>query len=670
MEKIANIIYRVEQDIERKWKCIMVVGSILGTLVVMCMNLHMIGPSMYDEYLLVRVAYSISQGEWLGAYDSLIMVKNPSFQIFLALTSKLGLPYLMALGMLRSGAAVYFANTLKKILDSKIIVLLGYVVLQFSPVLFTETGTKLYRTSLVVPMVVILFCSLISMYIHRYDKKLLKYSIFSGLALAFFWYIREDSIWVAPFTAGALLCVAACLVKAFWKKKDKKSLQYMVKRLVITMLPVLCLVLATNALCLVNYVKYGVYATNDFKGTYFSDATASMQSVNQEEIPYVTVNRETIEKLYEVSPTFASIRTEMDAMYESGWQSWGTEEGVDDGEIEGGYIFWALREAVSNSGYYADAATANAFYKAMYEEIEAAFESGELQKSDEIGFVWGGNLELDKILEKTIESIRWIITYDKVTVGVRTSTSGGDTLVLAEVMSHTTMVLEEDKMAEVVGWAFATNSEETIKVEVEIEGQGVYTVEYQESPDVYAKYGEQYSNADMARFDFSEVLSNRESEVYVYVYLDDALVETYNLAENSEGIFTDDYYIWFDTLEISLGVDTYGELKNEQMWIPSIITAIYRALGGVVCGLAMLSMLYIVVQSFRKNEKCSVYVLVLLGLFASFVVINLGVGYAYAEAWNSDTRYTYLLGAYPVLEMFNIMSIGIAVDTLRVKWRA
>ena len=48
----------------------------------------------HDDYLFVRLAKSILNGEWLGPYDQLTLVKGPVYPLFLAVAHHTGLPLL------------------------------------------------------------------------------------------------------------------------------------------------------------------------------------------------------------------------------------------------------------------------------------------------------------------------------------------------------------------------------------------------------------------------------------------------------------------------------------------------------------------------------------------------------------------------------------------------
>ena len=71
--------------------------------------------------------------------------------------------------------------------------------------------------------------------------------------------------------------------------------------------------------------------------------------------------------MYEISPTLASIQDSLDAVMDLyAAQSGRIEENKKYGNVENGWFFWALRDAVQLEGYYKDGRTADRFYQAIY----------------------------------------------------------------------------------------------------------------------------------------------------------------------------------------------------------------------------------------------------------------------------------------------------------------
>ena len=79
-----------------------------------------------------------------------------------------------------------------------------------------------------------------------------------------------------------------------------------------------------------------------------------------EDIPYVSVSRAKLKRLYEISPSLKKIEPFMEEQMDI-WSRIDCQAG--DGEVEDGWFFWAFREAVFRAGYYETAKTADGFYR-------------------------------------------------------------------------------------------------------------------------------------------------------------------------------------------------------------------------------------------------------------------------------------------------------------------
>ncbi|MDO5147715.1 MAG: hypothetical protein Q4D60_12030 [Eubacteriales bacterium] len=233
---------------------------------------------------------------------------------------------------------------------------------------------RAYRMAIVPYAAILVFGCFIGLYFRRDQeiRVLLPWSIGSGLSLAFFWFIREDSIWIMPFVAVVLLLL---IVQLFLYRKNIKKI---VLRLVLYFLPILVLVTADLTQRAINYSHYGIFSTNDRSDTEFGKMMSYLYKIEDKQAADdVWVSNQTIEKVMSVSPTFASIRTEItDSL--AAWM--GGQDACGD------VILWALRDAATWAGYYEDAVTANQFWGKVNDEIKEAIENGSLKTDHLIRF--------------------------------------------------------------------------------------------------------------------------------------------------------------------------------------------------------------------------------------------------------------------------------------------
>ena len=74
-------------------------------------------------------------------------------------------------------------------------------------------------------------------------------------------------------------------------------------------IPICLVLLSINMVCLLNKYYYGVYIFNQYWGKEYKEAYGALTRIKpKEEIKRVPVTKETMERLYEVSPKFSELR--------------------------------------------------------------------------------------------------------------------------------------------------------------------------------------------------------------------------------------------------------------------------------------------------------------------------------------------------------------------------
>ena len=158
----------------------------------------------YDDRMLFENAYDLLSGVWLGSYDAYALAKGIGYPMFLVLAKKLCLPYSVLLALLQAVGAWLFVRALSVRWKNPYGQTLLYLLLLFSPISLTQLVTqRLYRMAIVPGMVLVVFSGMIGLTLRKELplKKQLPWAVLTGMALAFFWQIREDSVWILPFIA-------------------------------------------------------------------------------------------------------------------------------------------------------------------------------------------------------------------------------------------------------------------------------------------------------------------------------------------------------------------------------------------------------------------------------------------------------------------------------------
>lgn len=330
---------------------------------------------VYDDQLLFGYAKSLLAGEWLGAYNNLTLVKGISYPVFIVLCNLLSIPYTAGLSLLNIGSALAFLKAVSPRLTcfySKCII---YVLVIFAPTGFSAYITQRTYRMAIVPYVVLLVLScMIGLYFRRTNplRQWLPWSVGAGFSLSFFWYIREDSIWILP---ALFVIIVLTVIPLF---KGRPALHTLMPRFALLLLPFLFLGLTTLFICSMNDKHYGIFATNDRTGSEFGTTMSYLYKIEDTEAPSeIWVSRKQLQKALDVSPTLSSAEKEIQASCDA----WG-----NGGEIRGDLISWALRNGIQDAGYYRDASATEDFYKRVNAELDAAFQDGTLKEDDSIHF--------------------------------------------------------------------------------------------------------------------------------------------------------------------------------------------------------------------------------------------------------------------------------------------
>ena len=351
MEKSVHFTQRYSNNFLLIFGIVAFVLTIVRLVLGLIVPVGLLTTQAHDDALLFQYADNLLSFNWLGDYNSKTLVKGVSYSLFLALCNWLHLPYTLGLGFMNVGSALLMVVALKKRFQNKIALGCIYLLLLYAPFTYSSlVGLRAYRMAIVPFAVLILFGCLVGLYLRKEErpKSLLPWSIGAGISMGFFWFIREDSIWILPFVAVVLLIMAICVIK------EKAGIGTKVKKLILTVVPVLFLVASILVVCCMNFVYYGVFTTNDRSSGAFGKMMGYLYSIEDEDASAEEwVSHAVLESAMDVSPTLASIEPEIETYY-AAWSG--------GNPIKGDIVAWALRDAAEAAGYYQNAVETEAFF--------------------------------------------------------------------------------------------------------------------------------------------------------------------------------------------------------------------------------------------------------------------------------------------------------------------
>lgn len=326
-----------------------------------------------DDGILYEYASQITSGNWLGTYDQLRLCKAISFSFFEAICNKLMIPYTIGLAILNILSALLICKALSPKINKKWL-FLCYIVILFSPTGFTTLiSQRNYRNAIIPFAVLLAFGGYIGLFLRRNQnvKNLYLWSIISGISLSFFWFLKEDSIWIAPFVGTISLLILIWIIIFDRKNLLKKSISLII--------PIAICLIFGLLICFMNNKYYGIFDLNDKSNSDFGKMMTNLFSIEddkpiQDKTIWVTQNM--MEKAYNVSPTLSELKQDMEVCK--------AYTNKDD-EVPGDYIVWKIRYIMSVHGYYDEnAVKSKEFCEKVNRELEDAFNNGTLIKDRKI----------------------------------------------------------------------------------------------------------------------------------------------------------------------------------------------------------------------------------------------------------------------------------------------
>lgn len=391
----------------------------------------------YDDFLFIKYANNILHGSWLGSFDNVTLAKSPGFSIFIAINALLGLPYSFSIIMIYIVVILIFLKAIKLKISNKYFLTVLYIFLLFSPAMFhIENTQKIYRGGLLISFSLLVIASIIGLYIRRRASKktMFKWSLLLSFSLSFFWFIKEDSIWILPFVITAIIILIIDYIK-------NKKIDNLFKRICISILPFFVLIISNVIICTTNYIKYGVYTISDRTGSNFKNFISDIVKIEDKSNKNmdIWITKKMMYKAVNSSKTLKTIKPEIDDMYSNSWAL------LENGEIPGDIIDWTLKEAIDKAGIYKKGGKyTNDFYGKIHDELQESFENGKLKEKKGVRLssmapAWGDK-EFEYLKEITPKSLLMHVTYSENQTGIYKATGLQENIILCNYLTNSSFV--------------------------------------------------------------------------------------------------------------------------------------------------------------------------------------------------------------------------------------
>ncbi len=343
-----------------------------------------IGFAGHDDRLFIRLAVSLSAGQWLGPYDNLTMAKGMAYSFFMALNHLSGLPLKLGEHLVYLAVSLYFSLTSATLFRSRPAALVCFAILAFNPVLWNNwVGGRVVRENLYISLSLLLLTTAIRAFVIDRQSRLsadlrAKLPLLTGMGLTAgaYWLTREEGIWLLP----AILVLVAGWLGQRWREV-RASRAGLAQGLAFLIMPVAACAIVVGMVNATNYLNYGVFRNNDFRSADFQAAYGALARIRHDRhVPYVVFPKDARAKAYAVSPAARELQPFLDGEAAELWRRAGCEQTATAfcPEILSGWFMWALRDAVAFAGHYRNATQASAYYRRLAHEINAACARGEI----------------------------------------------------------------------------------------------------------------------------------------------------------------------------------------------------------------------------------------------------------------------------------------------------
>jgi hypothetical protein len=349
---------------------------------------------------------------WGTAYSWTGFVRPCAYPLFIAVVHFCGIPLRIAIELAQmAGYGVLIAALRRAGLPRAFcLIIFALMVLHPASLFFNNHSLSDSFYAAILPLA--LGGSLLTLFTRKFS-----HAVWTGVAYAVLWNTREES-----FLIPVILAVFFLL--ALLQRRDaltrKKHLVFWLKRTGALAGTLIVLVAAVYS---ANYRAFHSFAKSDMSSPAFENAFKALLRIKPSySLRYIAVNVEALRLAYEVSPTFAQLKPEFEALPGRDW----TNPAFDTLGLReyGPWFMWALRNMTANAGYYKDPVSTNAFYRKIAREINQACDEGRVPSRLVVsGFLDPGAVSRIRYLPRSVGRIAKLFLFRHQKVMVRADTN-------------------------------------------------------------------------------------------------------------------------------------------------------------------------------------------------------------------------------------------------------
>lgn len=333
-------------------------------------HLIMVTLTPHDDLLFIRHAENLLNGQWLGDYNQMTLIKEPFYPMFIAISNWLSLPLLFSEHLFYAIACCIFVWAVGPLVRQRTVLLAAFLFLLCNPGSFNYPAVgRIFQLAIYASLAIIVMGMLMGMAIRATApwRTALGWSCGLGVALAIFWITRGESIFLIPSVLLVFLFICITL--------GGKNLKNWGRPLLLCVLPFIFMWTTVQIVEHINKAHYDISAVNELLTPEFESAYGGLLRIkSKEERQFFPVVHDARVQAYAVSPTFREVEQYLDGPVGAGWMRLSGNT-----DIPAAFFVWAFRDSVAAVGHHYSGTEALAYYRKMGEEIDAACESGKLE---------------------------------------------------------------------------------------------------------------------------------------------------------------------------------------------------------------------------------------------------------------------------------------------------
>jgi hypothetical protein len=380
----------------------------------------------HDDVLFLNLAQNIANGEWLGAYNNVTLVKEPFYPCWIAAIFWLGIPLCFSQQLLYVCSCLMFIIAIRSLLRNvPLLLLVFYTALLFHPISYPVPNGmhRVLREGiyLSLPLMVFSFATGLLLRKDAPIKKLVIWNIGLGFSFAAFWLTREEGVILIP----SLFLLVAALFFSIWVFSREKK-----KRMAACCISIALACAIVGAVAGINKIYYGVFTTCEHVQSDFVSAYGSLLRVKPKLFQqYLPVARETRERIYAASPAFAELRPFLEAGPGKEWAKYGPLPYA--GKDISTHFIWAFNDAVALAGYYGSGDSAAKYHERLAAEVNNACDKEVLEcypgRHDSLMPIWR-NEDLMPLISIFAEKAFSIMRHADIEIMFRDPSNVNDTV--------------------------------------------------------------------------------------------------------------------------------------------------------------------------------------------------------------------------------------------------